>query len=56
MQSRVRYLVPPGIADKDLPPEVRVGLRLAARIAARLAQERARKEAEQQGDEPEMMT
>ncbi|HEY3366677.1 MAG TPA: recombinase family protein [Symbiobacteriaceae bacterium] len=37
VQPRVQYLVPPGIADKDLPPEVRAGLRLCARIAARIA-------------------
>lgn len=55
MQTRVRYLVPPGIADKDLPPEVRAGLRLATRIAARLAKEQARKEADKPGDKPEMM-
>lgn len=40
MESKARYLVPPEIPDKDLPPEVRAGLRLCAKIAARIARER----------------
>ncbi|HYF91826.1 MAG TPA: hypothetical protein VD969_06240 [Symbiobacteriaceae bacterium] len=52
MQTRVRYLVPPGIAEKDLPPEVRSGLRLATRIAARVVWAKTRKESVSPGDRP----
>jgi hypothetical protein len=47
----VRYLIPPDIAEKDLPPEVRAGLRLCVRIAARMVQAQARAEAKKQGDD-----
>jgi hypothetical protein len=51
----VRYLIPPGIPDEDLPLEVRIGLRLAARIAARIAREQALKALASVPEEPDVI-